>query len=484
MRTKLAERGPRGHDAHASANHRGKDRRGSNLVVVSNRLPIRFDEASSSWVTAAGGLVSAMRPVLARHDGTWVGWNPSRRPMAPMRSMRLRGVALPVDIASRYYAGYANSVLWPTLHGMRDRVECRPSWWESYRSANEAFADAVARTARQGATVWVHDYHLLLVPSLLAQRRPDLVIGLFLHTPVADTDAIEALEHCDELLAGMAGAQLIGTQRACDATRLRSFLDSYGRRHRVRVMSAVHAHPISVDVDSIVAVVNDPAVREHAARVRAQVGAGRRIVLSVDRLDYTKGILERLAAFEKLLELGVVSPDNVMLVQIAPPTRDELPVYRDFAAQVRARVALINVRYPSHRGPAVGLQCETLPFSDLAAFYLAADVAMVTPLRDGMNLVAKEFVTARAGEPACLVLGVGAGAADELGSHAVLVDAADPLDLAAGLHEALHLSGPDCIARSTALGRTVANHDVHRWADEFLADLGSMSCAARVQVPA
>jgi trehalose 6-phosphate synthase len=435
-------------------------------------------------VASAGGLVSAMRPVLARHDGTWVGWNPSRRPIAPMRSMRLKGVALPADMAAGYYAGYANSVLWPTLHGMRDRVDCRPAWWESYRSANEVFADAVARTARQGATVWVHDYHLLLVPNLLAQRRPDLMVGLFVHTPVADGDAIEALEHCDDLLAGMAGAQLIGTQRACDATRLRSLLDSYDRRHGVPVMPAVQAHPISVDVDSIVALVNDPAAREHAARVRMQTGAGRRIVLSVDRLDYTKGILERLAAFEKLLELGVVSPDDVVLVQIAPPTREELPVYRDLAARVKARVATINLRFPSRQGPAVVLQCESLRFEDLVAYYLAADVAMVTPLRDGMNLVAKEFATARAGEAACLVLGVGAGAADELGSHAVLVDAANPLDLAAGLHEALHLSGPDCVARSTALGRTVANHDVHRWADEFLADLRAVSSPARVRASA
>jgi trehalose-6-phosphate synthase len=228
---------------------------------------------------------------------------------------------------------------------------------------------------------------------------------------------------------------------------------------------------VSIDVGSVVQLARDRAVRLRSAQLRNQFGAGRTIVLGVDRLDYTKGILERLSAFEKLLELGLVSADDVVLVQIAPPTRTEVAAYRDLADRVRSRVRSINLRFSSCRGPAVVLRHESLPFHDVVAHYLAADVAMVTPVCDGMNLVAKEYAVARAGDPVCLVLGVGAGAVEELGSHAVVVDASDPLDLAAGLHESLHLGRADRIARSTALGRIVASHDVHAWAGQFLDDL-------------
>lgn len=457
---------------------------GPDLVVVSNRLPIRFVEGSEQWVPAPGGLVSAMRPVLARHNGTWVGWNPGRRPLPRVGSMILKGVALPPAIANGYYAGYANRVVWPALHGLRDRVEHDAGWWDAYTAANELFAAEVARVASPGANVWVHDYHLLLLPALLAARRPDLGVGLFLHTPVADPQVIAGLEHGDQLLAGMAGASLVGTQRTSDADHLRVQLAAWGNRHHTVVVTQVRAHRISIDVDRVVGLVGDPVVNDEAAAVKTQLGAGRRIVLSVDRLDYTKGILERLAAFEKLLDLGLVSAEEVVLIQIAVPSRVEVPAYRDLAVRVKARVRQINMRHASRHGQAVELICEDLPFRDVVAHYLAADIAMVTPLRDGMNLVAKEFVTARSGDPVCLVLGAGAGAADEFGAHAVLVDATDPLDLTAGLHEALQLSATDRVARSTALGRIVAEHDVYAWADEFLADLQATSHPDRTRATA
>ncbi len=443
----------------------------SDLVVVASRLPVHCPESSGRSVTSPGGLVSALQPVLARRAGMWIGWNPSPRPLPRIGPINIKGVALPTDIADEYYAGYSNRVLWPALHGMADRVESQPGWWEAYRTANQIFADVVARVAVRGAIVWVHDYHFLLLPSLLAARRPDLGIGLFLHTPVADVGVIDRLEHRDELLAGISGARLVGTQRASDASNLESLLGSYARRSVVPFRTVVKAHPISLDVERIVDLAHDPDVRNQARSITTNLGAGRRIVLSVDRLDYTKGVLERLTAFEKLLELGLVSADDVMLIQVAVPSRIAVPAYRELAERVKAQVRRINSRYPTHRGSAIELICEDLPLSDVVALYLAAEIAMVTPLRDGMNLVAKEFAIARAGDPVGLVLATGAGAADELGADAVLVDATDPVDLAAGLNEALHLGVAERVRRSTALGHSIAARDVHAWAAEFLEDL-------------
>jgi trehalose 6-phosphate synthase len=454
---------------------------GPDLVLVSNRLPVRYSETSGRWVPAPGGLVSALRPVLDRHNGTWVGWKQSPRPLPRLASMVLHGVSLLSDTARAYYAGYANSVLWPALHGMDERIVDRHGCWDAYWTVNERFADEVARVAQPGANVWIQDYHLLLLPSLLAERRPDLGLGLFLHTPVADVRTIESLEHADELLAGIAGAALIGTQRSSDTEHLRSLLASHGHRHNTINTTQVRTHPISIDVERVVALAHDPTVRDEAARVRTHVAAQRRIVLSVDRMDYTKGILERLNAFDQLLKLGLVSVDDVVLIQIAVPSRTEVPAYRDLGARVQERVRAINQRHGSNNGPAVVLIFDDLAFRDVVAYYLAADTAMVTPRRDGMNLVAKEFATARAGDPVSLVLSFGAGAADELGAHATLVDAANPLDLAAGLRDALQLTPADRVARSTALGQIVAAHDVHAWADEFLADLHATTHPARAR---
>ena len=457
---------------------------GPDLVVVSNRLPVRFVETSGRWLPAPGGLVSALRPVLDRHNGTWVGSKQTPRPLPRLASMVLEGVSLLSDTAKAYYAGYANSVLWPALHGMHDRIVDRHGWWDAYRTVNERFADEVARVARPAANVWIQDYHLLLLPALLAERRPDLGIGLFLHTPVADVATIESLEHGDELLAGIAGAALVGTQRASDTEHLRLLLASHGRRHDTTISTQVRTHPISIDVERVVALAHDRAVREEAARLRTHVAARRRIVLGVDRMDYTKGILERLAAFEHLLDVGLVSADAVVLIQIAVPSRTEIPAYRALAQRVQAQVQAINQRHVSSNGPAVELISNDLAFRDVVAYYLAADTAMVTPLRDGMNLVAKEFATARAGDPVSLVLSHGAGAADELGAHATLVEAADPVDLAAGLQEALQLPTANRVARSTELGRIIASHDVHAWADDFLVDLQTTTHPTRVRASA
>ena len=410
-----------------------------------------------------------MAPVLERYNGIWVGCNDSEQSVPTVGSVTLHGVALAATLA-KGFRRFANRTLWPALHGMGEHVEQREQWWEAYRAANEIFAGEVARIARRDATVWVQDYHLLLVPAMLERLRPYLAIGLFIHTPVADPAMIAGLDRSDELLRAMSAVSLIGTQRVSDAEHLRLLLSTREQRG-ASWATRVQAHPVSIDVDRVVTLAQDPAVNERAGWVRDRVAGGRRIILGVDRVDYTKGLQQRLSAFEQLLALGAVSPDDVVFIQIASPSRTDVPAYRELGRQLKTQADLINTRYLSSKGPVVQLISDNVAFREVVAFYLAAEVAVVTPHRDGMNLVAKEFVTARGGDAVSLVLSVGAGAVDELGQHVVLVDSADTVDIAAAIYEALNTSDIDRRNRSSALARIVAARNVHDWADGFVNEL-------------
>ena len=446
------------------------------LVVAANRLPVEIS-AAGDVTSSPGGLASALSQVAVA-GSTWVGWaGPGAGRVAPMSlgDARLQPVALSAGEEARYYQGFSNSVLWPLFHGRLRREEMNRAWWRTYRGVNERFAISIARTAQPNATVWVHDYHLLLVPKLLRARRPDVRIGLFLHIPFPNAQLFSMLPWRQEVLSGMLGSDLIGFQVADDTANFIStaerLLHATVDGHRLRIGSRtveVDTFPISVDFARWDALGNEAA--DAAAALRADLGVTA-VFLGIDRLDYTKGISQRLQAFEELLDEGRLEAEHCAFVQVAVPSRTDVPAYQDERIEVEALVDRINARYRRRNG--VGpVQYIESSFDDtgLAAWYRAADALVVTSLADGMNLVAKEFVAARGDGDGMVVLSEFAGAAQDL-PEALIVNPYDIEAIKSALMTAVSLAPEERQERMAAMRDSVRLHDVHHWADHFLERL-------------
>jgi trehalose 6-phosphate synthase len=448
----------------------------SSLVIVANRLPVELG-SDGEWRPSPGGLASALSSVVGE-GVTWVGWSgangPALKPFT-LDGIRIRPVGLSEAEATRYYGGFSNAVLWPLFHGRLRREEMNRAWWRAYRAINDRFAANVARVAAPDATVWIHDYHLLLVPRMLRLRRPDLRIGLFLHIPFPNSQLFSMLPWRQEVVSGMLGADLLGFQVPEDSD---NFLATVARvssakidGHRIvqgKRHLEVAAFPISVDFARWDAL--GTAAAEAATSLRAEMG-GRSIFLGIDRLDYTKGITQRLQAFEELLQSGALDPGTSAFVQVAVPSRSDVPAYQDEQVEVSAIVERINRLHTdgAGRGPVRFIEAS-LDDVGLAAWYRAADVLVVTSLADGMNLVAKEFVAARSDLGGVLVLSEFAGASHDLAGAFII----NPYDVDA-IKQAL-LTGRDVPAAEVAsrmetMRDLVRSNDVHHWARSFLHQL-------------
>ncbi len=449
------------------------------LVVAANRLPVEIS-ADGTVTSSPGGLASALSSV-ATEDSIWVGWGgPSAGHLASLSGHhpRLHPVPLSQVEETRYYQGFANSVLWPLFHGRLRREEMNRSWWRTYRSVNERFALAIARTAPPNATVWVHDYHLLLVPKLLRARRPDVRIGLFLHIPFPNAQLFSMLPWRQEVLAGMLGSDLVGFQVEEDAANFINAaerileLHAHGPRLRVGGRTVeVDTFPISVDFvrwDEL----GTQAV-ESAAALREELDVDS-IFLGIDRLDYTKGITQRLQAFEELVNEGRIDVERCAFVQVAVPSRSDVPAYQDEREEVEAIVERINTSHRRQDGSGPVRYIES-SFDDtgLAAWYRAADALVVTSLADGMNLVAKEFVAARGDGDGVVVLSEFAGAAQDL-PEALIINPYDIEAIKAALLTALALPEDERRSRMESMRDNVRHHDVHHWAQQFLQRLATV----------
>ncbi len=438
------------------------------LVVVANRLPI--EPGPDGWRRSLGGLVTAVAPMVAAERGAWVGWNEAGHDVpSPHAGMRLCPIDLPRSLSAGYYNGFANSTIWPIYHDCLVPPEFQPSWWAAYRRVNQIFAGVAARAASRRGTVWVHDYHLQLVPSLVRRARGDVRIGFFLHVPVPGRAAFDQLPHGAEILRGILGADVVGVQRPSDAVALQRLAhDVLGLevgdgtvRYRDRTVE-VRAFPASVDLAAIEAL-SDAAVSSGAvAAVRARLGQPRTLILGVERLDYTKGVEQRLEAFRSLLATGRVRAGETVLLQVLAPSRLGIARYRDLRDRIATLVAQINADF----GPAVEYWDRPLPIEELVPLYRAADVMAVTPLRDGMNLVAKEFVASRTDLGGRLLLSRFAGAADEL-RQAVLVDPTDPTSLQNALMRAIVMPTDEARRRMRQLRACFVGHDATQWGQEI-----------------
>jgi trehalose 6-phosphate synthase len=457
----------------------GNERADSPVVVVANRLPVdqvTDPDGTTRWQRSPGGLVTALEPFVAGRGGAWVGWSGSAgEAPEPFESngMSLIPVDLSEEEVDRYYEGMSNASLWPLYHDVVEKPEYHRTWWDTYVQVNKRFADRAAEVAAEGAIVWVHDYQLQLVPAMLRQRRPDLTIGFFLHIPVPPYELFTQLPWRSAIVEGLLGADLVGFQRPSAATNFvqlaRRLHDLPARGQTIeydgRTVTA-RAFPISIDVKGFEELADSPDVAKRAADIRAELGSPDKIILGVDRLDYTKGIAVRLSAFQELLEDGVLESPQTVMVQVATPSRERVEHYVHMRETIEQQVGHINGIFGSLGGPAVHYINQSVPREELAALYRAADVMLVTPYRDGMNLVAKEYVAARTDLGGALVLSEFAGAAAEL-KQAFLVNPHDIAGVKNQLVRALRAEPAELAKRMRAMRRHLAKNDLEHWATSF-----------------
>ncbi len=466
------------------------------LVVVANRLPVdRVVDGSGEpgWRRSPGGLVTALEPVMRRADGAWVGW--PGQPDIDVDPFEFEGthlvpVRLSADEVENYYEGMSNDTFWPLYHDVIAEPRYRRVWWDSYVRVNKRFAEAAAAVAAEGAEVWVQDYQLQLVPRMLREMRPDLTIGYFHHSPFPAYGLYSQLPWRRQVLDGLLGADVIGFQRVADAGNfaraVRRVLRFPTKATGITVPEAgggtrnalAKAFPISIDAASYVELAQRPDIRARAAEIRAELGNPRKILLGVDRLDYTKGIRHRLKAFGELLADGSVSVEDVTLVQVASPSRERVEAYVQLRDEIELTVGRINGDYDTMGHTAIRYLHQAYPREEMVALFLAADVMLVTALRDGMNLVAKEYVAARVDNRGVLVLSEFAGAADELPS-AVRINPHDIDGMKDAIMRAIDMPAGEQGRRMRALRKRVIEHDVARWSRSFLAALDDAKSAKR-----
>ena len=460
------------------------------FVVVSNRLPVDrvvAEDGSTSWKQSPGGLVTALEPVMRHTDGAWVGWiGQPDGDLAPFThdNIRIVPVALSEAEIENYYEGFANDTIWPLYHDVIVPATYHRQWWDSYVEVNQRFADATAAIAEEGATVWVQDYQLQLVPRMLRLARPDLTIGFFNHIPFPAYGLYSQLPWRTQIIEGLLGADVVGFQRVSDAGNfsraVRRLLGYTTKSPYVEVPAddelparrvVARSFPISIDVESFEELARSPAVQARAIQIREELGNPKTVMLGVDRLDYTKGIGHRLKAFAELLEDGRLKVEDVTLVQVASPSRERVETYRHLRDDIELTVGRINGDFGTIGHQAVNYLHHGFPRDEMAALYLAADVMLVTALRDGMNLVAKEYVAARYDEDGVLVLSEFAGAADEL-KTALRINPHDIDGLKDAIMQAVDMPRADRRKRMRSLRKRVRENDVQHWSRVFLRTLG------------
>ena len=472
------------------------------LVVAANRLPVDYvvnAEGVGSWQRSPGGLVSAMEGAMADRDAAWVGWagepGDAREPFFE-GDLFVRPVPLSSVEVEEYYEGFSNDTLWPVYHDVIVQATFHRQWWNTYRAVNRRFAQAIAEVASPEATVWVHDYQLQLVPAMLRDTRPDVRIGWFNHVPFPPVELFAQLPWRGALLEGLLGADFLGFQRVADAENFRRAcrrllglpikgdtvaFTPHGDAAPARRVRA-SAIPISVDFQGLSALAGSADVLARAAEIRASVGSPEILMLGVDRLDYTKGIRHRLKAYGELLQERALDPCKVTLTQVAMPTRERVDAYRVLRDDVERTVGQINGEYEVLGSTPIHYLRHSYPREEMAAMYVAADIMLVTPLRDGMNLVAKEYVSCCNDLDGALVLSEFTGAWHEL-RQAFICNPHDIEGVKQTIMRAVNAPVDERRRRMKAMRKRVADNDVQRWAARYLGALASAPSKPHPSMP-
>ena len=467
------------------------------FVVAANRLPVDRvvdDDGTEGWRHSPGGLVTALEPVMRANDGAWIGWaGAPDTDIEPFDNDGIRIVPVPLsaDEIEEYYEGFSNDTLWPLYHDVIEHPTYHRDWWNAYRRVNRRFAEAAAAITEHDGVVWIQDYQLQLMPQMLRELRPDVTIGFFNHIPFPPVGIFAQLPWRAQVLDGLLGADVIGFQRHDDAAdflravrHIKGYTTKGGivdvpvddpqaprsrRGITVRHVEARH-FPISIDAEGFEEIARRPEVQARAREIRAGLGDPTTVLLGVDRLDYTKGIRHRIKAFGELVEDGRVSVEDVTLVQVASPSRERVDTYKTLRDEIELTVGRINGDLGVIGHQPISYLHHGYPREEMVALYLAADVMLVTALRDGMNLVAKEYVASRFDNDGVLILSEFTGAADEL-RQAVIVNPHDIGALKDAIVRAIEMPRRERSTRMRALRKRVHDNDVARWSRTFLEAL-------------
>ncbi len=481
--------------SHSRKHESGEQHR---LLVLSNRLPVsvRDEGGKLSAVPSSGGLVSALVPILVAYGGTWIGSTglPTTgeeheakvkkvlADSARATSVHYLPVFLSAEEQTNFYEGFSNEILWPLFHDLQSRCNFAPRYWDYYQRVNRRFAAATLQASHPGDVLWIHDYQLMHVAGYIREKRQDGKLAFFMHIPFPAPDIFEKLPWRVPILEALLAHNLIGLQTLRDQRNLiaciRTFLpdailerDQEHRRVSYRGRSTrIQSFPISIDFERFAHDAADAEVTRRADQIRNQLQPVQ-IAIGVDRLDYTKGIPERLRAFARMLREYPDTRCRVSLYQVVVPSRENIPGYRRLMHEVEQLITHINGEYTQTGWVPIHYVHRSLPRAELLALYRAANVALITPLKDGMNLVAKEFCAARVENDGVLVLSEFAGSAPELHRGALLVNPYDEVGVAAAIHRALSMPAAEQRRRMVRMRAWIRRHDILHWRDHFFTAL-------------
>ncbi|MEP2774118.1 MAG: bifunctional alpha,alpha-trehalose-phosphate synthase (UDP-forming)/trehalose-phosphatase [Fulvivirga sp.] len=460
-------------------------------IIVSNRLPVNVskDKAGNlNYQPSAGGLATGLSSVYQEGDNLWIGWpgmyfteeGKKKEAIRALSEQHMSPVFLTEEEIKLYYEGFSNETLWPTFHYFNQNALYRKSYWKSYEKVNQKFCDELLTHLNPGDKVWVHDYQLMLVPRMIRDVQPDVSVGFFLHIPFPSFEVFRLLPWRRELLDGVLGADLVGFHTYDDmrhflsaVSRICYISNHHGEIQKDRRFVVTDSFPIGIDYDKYANQAAHPDTISKEVEYRTSLGQ-QKLVLSIDRLDYSKGIPARLQIFDLFLEKYPQYQDKVSLLMVVVPSRDQVEKYKDLKEQVDTLVGRINGKYGTVNWTPIHYFYRSFPLEDLSAFYRMADVAMVTPMRDGMNLVCKEFVASKLDQKGVLILSEMAGASKEL-SDALIVNPNDKHQVRDALYKALTMDEAEQKKHMAVMQETLKKYNIHHWVNMFLSRLDQIT---------
>jgi len=454
-------------------------------IILSNRLPVKITEQNGEYIlrSSEGGLATGLGSVYKQGNNVWIGWPgidiPKERQeevkklLAPLN---LIPVFLTTDEINLYYEGFSNEILWPVFHYLTTYANFEQHYWDSYKSVNEKFKDAAIATVNDGDTIWIHDYQLLLLPCLIRREKPLVTIGFFQHIPFPSYEVFRLIPWREELISGMLGADLLGFHTFDD---VRHFLSAASRLstsklsdnviiHKDRQV-VVEAFPMGIDAEKFESLTKHAKVAKHAASFKASQ-KGLKIMLTIDRLDYSKGIIQRLQAIELLLQLHPEYKEKIALYMVVVPSRDTVPKYKELRDHIDQLVGNINARFRTMDWVPIHYFYRSFSVEFLSALYSTADICLVTPMRDGMNLVSKEYVASRTNNDGVLVLSEMAGASKEL-NDALIVNPTNIGDIMLAILRAIEMPIEEQNTRMSGMRHIVKKFNINLWVKNFMDKL-------------
>ncbi|WP_372775572.1 bifunctional alpha,alpha-trehalose-phosphate synthase (UDP-forming)/trehalose-phosphatase [Mangrovibacterium sp.] len=467
------------------------------IHIVSNRLPLSINREDDdfTFTPSVGGLATGMRSIYKDFGGKWIGWSgiPSddlttselKTIDARLVNENCKAVHLDSEEINLYYEGFSNNVIWPLFHYFAQYIEYNVDYWEAYKKVNQRFADAVLEVANEGDTIWVHDYQLLLVPQMIREKNPDVTIGFFLHIPFPSFEVFRILPWRKELIQGLLGADLLGFHTydyerhfLSSVRRLLGYEVTFNEIHMEDRIILCDAFPMGIDYAKFKDKANElfrkslPEKSELHRELEKYflMGSDRKLILSIDRLDYTKGIPSRIRAFEHFLEHYPEFRNRVTLIMLVVPSRAEVEQYKLLKSEIDELVGRINGRFGGVNYTPIWYFYRSLPFDSLIELYSLSDVALVTPVRDGMNLVAKEYIASRINQTGVMVLSEMAGVSKEMG-EAIMINPNNEPEIADAIYQALTMPLEEQKDRMTVLQQRIGRYDVFKWASEFVKSL-------------